>query len=162
MGGPDGRIYFVPYRADNIGVYDPSTGPQSFTVIDIKSIISVDEKYSGGVLGPNGLIYFVPYSADNIGVLDPSTQSFTVIDIASTISGKVVSEASKYTGGVLGPNGRIYFVPTNTENIGMLEPGNTEPAYTVAGGVPEAWSAVLSPHFNKFECLQSYTGHDRT
>merc|ERR1712216_320884 len=99
MGGPDGRIYFVPYRADNIGVYDPSTGPQSFTVIDIKSIISVDEKYSGGVLGPNGLIYFVPYSADNIGVLDPSTQSFTVIDIASTISGKVVSEASKYTGG---------------------------------------------------------------
>ena len=146
--GPDGLIYFVPYYADNIGVLDPST--QSFTVIDIASTISVDEKYSGGVLGPNGLIYFVPYSADNIGVLDPSTQSFTVIDIASTISGKVVSEASKYGGGVLGPNGRIYFVPTMAENIGMLEPGNTEPAYTVAGGVPEAWSAVLSPHFNKF------------
>ena len=47
-------------------------------------------------------------------------------------------------------NAGLGVLEDSAENIGMLEPGNTEPAYTVAGGVPEAWSAVLSPHFNKF------------
>jgi hypothetical protein len=35
------------------------------------------------------------------------------------------------------------------DNIGKLQLGNTQPAYEVAGGVPEAWSSLLSPHFNK-------------
>jgi hypothetical protein len=51
---------------------------------------------------------------------------------------------------VLGPNGLIYFGSWNADNIGKLHLGNTQPAYEVAGGVPEAWSSLLSPHFNKF------------
>ena len=99
------------------------------------------------MLGPNGLIYFVPFNPDNItiGVLNPSYSSFTTINIVSTISSDW-----KYAGGVLGPNGLIYFAPQNADNIGKLHIGNTKPAYEVAGGVPEAWSSLLSPHFNKF------------
>ena len=97
------------------------------------------------MLGPNGLIYFVPWNADNIGVLNPASSSFTTIDISNTISSD-----SKYRRGVLGPNGLIYFVPSNANNIGKLHLGNTQPEYEVAGGVPEAWSSLLSPHFNKF------------
>jgi streptogramin lyase len=141
--GPNGLIYFVPANANNVGVLNPSTS--SFTTIDISNIISWDLKYAGGVLGPNGLIYFVPHSAHNIGVLNPSTSSFTTIDISNTIS----SDA-KYEGGVLGPNGLIYFVPYHADNIGKLHLGNTQPAYEVGGGVPPAWSSLLSPHFNKF------------
>ena len=96
------------------------------------------------MLGPNGLIYFVPDHTDKIGVLNPSSSLFTTIDISNTMSG-----VWKYSGGVLGPNGLIFFVPTNANNIGKLRLGNTQPAYEVAGGVPEAWSSLLSPHFNK-------------
>ena len=61
-----------------------------------------------------------------------------------------ISGVYKYIGGVLGPNGLIYFVPANADKIGKLHLGNTQPSYEVAGGVPEAWSSLLSPHFNKF------------
>jgi streptogramin lyase len=141
--GPNGLIYFVPHYADNVGVLNPSSS--SFTTIDISNTISWDLKYAGGVLGPNGLIYFVPHSAHKIGVLNPSTSSFTTIDISNTIS-----SGGKYEEGVLGPNGLIYFVPWDANNIGKFHPGNTQPAYEVAGGVPESWSSLLSPHFNKF------------
>jgi hypothetical protein len=50
---------------------------------------------------------------------------------------------------VLGPNGLIYFVSYDADNIGKLHLGNTQPACEVEGGVPEALSSLLSPHFNK-------------
>ena len=73
------------------------------------------------------------------------SSTFTAVDITTTISFD-----GKYRGGVLGPNGLIYFVPVNADNIGKLHLGNTQPAYEVAGGVPEAWHSLLSPHLNKF------------
>jgi len=63
----NGRIYFVPHNADNIGQLDPSTGV--FSTMDISGTISHDAKYLGGVLASNGRVYFVPRNADNIGVL---------------------------------------------------------------------------------------------
>jgi len=142
--GPNGRIYFVPYNADNIGILDPSTS--SFSTLDISSSISSNNKYLGGVLGPNGLIYFVPRNADNkIGILDPSTSSFSTLDISSSIS-----STHKYFGGVLGPNGVIYFVPYYADNIGMLNVANKNPSYEAGSCMPEAWRSLLSPHFNKF------------
>ena len=71
-------------------------------------------------------------------VLNPASSSFTTIDIFNTISSDW-----KYSG-------LICFVPCNADNIDKLHLGNTQPAYEVAGGVPEAWSSLLSPHFNKF------------
>ena len=80
-----------------------------------------------------------------MGELDPATRTFSTIDISATISSE-----SKYAGGVLGPNGKIYFVPYFANKVGEVVLGNQEPAYTVGGGVPEAWNALISPHFNKF------------
>jgi hypothetical protein len=96
------------------------------------------------VLSPNGLIYFMPYNADNIGVFNPSTSAFSVIDISP-----VISHGYKYYGGVLGHNGRIYLIPDNANSIGQIHLGNQEPAYTVSGGVPVTWGALLSPYVNK-------------
>ena len=56
----------------------------------------------------------------------------------------------KYIGGMLGRNGKIYFAPYLVDHVGELELGNLEPAYEVAGGVTEEWSALLSPYFNKY------------
>ena len=139
--GPNGLIYLVPGESKSIGVLNPVSS--TFTTIDIDSRDRSVSKYVGGVLGPNGLIYFVPFKADNIGVLNPASSSFTTIDISNFISLK-----RKYAGGVLGPNGIIYCVPWDSNNIGKLHLSNSNPAYNVA--VEEAWSALLSPHFNKF------------
>jgi len=76
---------------------------------------------------------------------NPATQAFTAIDISSTISGEGV-----YFGGVLGRNNKLYAVPQRADKIGVLELGNTDPVYEVACCIPEAWSSLLSPHFNKF------------
>ena len=120
-------------------------GTSMFTTMDISSTISSGYKYAGGVLGPDGLIYFVPFNAHNIGILDASSSSFSTLDISSSIS-----SSSKYNGGVLGPDGRIYFVPLNANNIGILNLANKNPSYEAGSCMPEAWSSLLSPHFNKF------------
>jgi hypothetical protein len=41
-----------------------------------------------------------------VGVFDPSTDAFSVVDISG-----VIAVDNKYYGGVLAPNGKIYFVP---------------------------------------------------
>jgi len=45
-----GIIYFIPRDADNIGEFDSMTN--TFSVVDISSIISSNHNYNGGVLGP--------------------------------------------------------------------------------------------------------------
>ena len=144
---PSSYTYPATYETRSLTpVTDYADGTSMFTPLDISATISLDYKYEGGVLGPNGLIYLVPLNADNVGVLNPSTRNFTSINGIYGDNG----DWWKYEGGVLGPNGLIYFVPLNADHIGTLELGNTEPAYEVAAGVPEAWSALLSPHYNKF------------
>ena len=130
-------------------------GTSMFTTLDISSFISSDWKYRGGVLGPNGLIYFIPYNADNVGILNPSSSSFSTLDISSSISsngpdGRPVYVPGKYYGGVLGPNGLIYFIPFIANNVGILDLGNKNPSYEVSNCFPKSWNSLLSPHFNKF------------
>ena len=83
----------------------PETSPVSgtFSVIDISSTISSDNKYRGGVLGPNGMIYCIPHVANSIGVFDPSTKIFSTIDVSAIIG----TGSSKYGGGVVAGNGKI-------------------------------------------------------
>ena len=87
----------------------------------------------------------VPTGAQSIGDFNPATGAFSVIDISG-----VISHGSKYVGGVLAPNGHIYFVPYLANSIGKLHLGSNEPAYKVAGGMPVTWGALMSPHFNKY------------
>jgi streptogramin lyase len=153
--GPNGKIYFVPYDANNIGVFDPSSGPsiRSFSTIDISDQLTHTNKYRGGVLGPDGRIYFNGnnlYQTSNTGVLDPSTGLFSTINT----SGKFPTNFGQmyYGGGVLGPDGKIYFVSSRGNFILVMEMGNQDLAYEVsqAGGFSPEWSSLLSPHFNKY------------
>jgi hypothetical protein len=117
-------------------------GTPSFSSVDISGTISSDYKYSGGVLLPSGKVVSVPYSAANVGVFDPATDTLSLV-------GDAMFGSNKYSGGVLLPSGKVVFVPYGADNVGVFDPGNPEPAYTVEGGVPDAWRALLSPHFNK-------------
>ncbi len=75
----------------------------------------------------------------------PPPDTFTAIDISATIS-----IDKKYAGGVLAPNGKIYFVPSDADNVGVFTPGSAAPVYDVDGDIPLSWSALLGPRYNKF------------
>ena len=114
--------------------------------MEIPFSLSTDTvKYSGAVLGKNGKIYLVPSLAKTLAVFDPSTGVISAVD--STFPS---TSFSSFVGGVLGPDNCIYLVPYSLDFIGKLETGNQEPAYKVDGGIPESWSALLSPYFNKY------------
>jgi len=64
---PNGKVIFVPFSSDNVGIYDPvantyTNGPASGTL---------NYNFAGGVLAPNGNVIFVPYTANNVGIYDP-------------------------------------------------------------------------------------------
>ena len=65
-------------------------------------------------------IYVYTAFADVIGVLNPSTELFSIIDISSTVG--LTSNQNKFAGGVLAPNGFIYFMPSISEKIGAFNP----------------------------------------
>ena len=80
-----------------------------------------------------------------MGIFDPAADTLSLVSLV----GGTISGSYNYRGGVLLPSGKVAFVPFNADNVGMFDPGSAEPAYTVSGGVPDAWRALLSPHFNK-------------
>ena len=97
---------------------------------------------------PSSYSYAATYetrSLTPVAGYEHGTSMFTTMDISSTIS-----SSWKYAGGVLGPDGLIYFVPYNADNIGILNLANKNPSYEAGSCMPEAWSSLLSPHFNKF------------
>ena len=97
---------------------------------------------------PSSYTYPTTYETRSLTAVagyEHGTSMFTTMDISSTISSD-----GKYAGGVLGPNGLIYFVPSHANNIGILNLANKNPSYQAGSCMPEAWSSLLSPHFNKF------------
>ena len=75
---------------------------------------------------PSSYTYPTTYETRSLtavaGYID-GTSMFTTLDISSFISSD-----GKYAGGVLGPNGLIYFIPYNADNVGILDLGNTSPS----------------------------------
>ena len=64
----------VPYNADRVGLYDPSTdawtqGKDSLAAAGAKT-------YVGVVLLPDGRVVLVPFSADHVGLYDPSMDAW--------------------------------------------------------------------------------------
>jgi len=140
LGGvlaPSGNIYFGSNSGNNVGEFDPST--KSFT-----TITSSSGTHWGGVLAPNGKIYFCNvHQSRDIGEFDPSTKTYRSISSTGT-TGNL-----PFIGGVLA-QGKLFCIPYDDTSIGEVTPGSQEPAYEVVGGTSEAWSALLSPHFNKY------------
>ena len=60
----------------------------------------------------------VPRNANNVGDFDSATGAFSTV----TIPGTNTQYDTKFSGGVLAPNGHIIFVPCNTDSIGDFDP----------------------------------------
>jgi hypothetical protein len=142
---PNGKIYGVPYNANNVLIIDPVTDTTT-TITGITGTI----KYAGGVLAPNGKIYGVPYNASNVLIIDTETNSVDT----TTITG--ISGTNKYAGGVLAPNGKIYGVPYNASNVLIIDPvTNSADTVTISGlstGTDKYIGGVLAPN-GKIYCV---------
>ena len=98
----------------------------------------------GGVLAANGKIYWGPHEASYFLQFDPS--DLTLDKIPHNLGSGIHS-----LGAVLSSDGTMYLVPFyGNAKVVAFQTGNQKPSYEVVGGVPEAWSALLSPQFNKF------------
>jgi len=94
----------------------------------------------------------VPYNADNIGVLNPASGSFTTINIFNT-------NIYKYHGGVLGPNGKIYFVPAKEDNIGVLNPASGSFTTIDISSTISGWNKYLGSLGLSAVCEHVLLGH---
>jgi hypothetical protein len=142
---PNGKIYFIPNGATNVGILDPLTN-----TLDTTTITGTPIGYKGGVLAPNGKIYGIPNATTSVLVIDPSTDSF------STISG--VPVGSDYFGGVLGIDGKIYCIPFSASAVMVIDPVTNTLNFTFirglsTGGVKWAGGA-LAPN-GKIYCIPS-------
>jgi len=126
---PNGKIYYPGTNSSIFCVLDPNTETFS-TYAGFAGVVG--ESY-GGVLAPNGKIYCTPGNSSLLKVIDPSNNTVTVIN--STFP-KGPDNTNVYyigyQGGVLAPNGKIYFIPnwinsnTSTRNTIMrvVDPTN--------------------------------------
>jgi len=90
-------------------------------------------KYAGGVLLPDGRVVFVPSSSNKLGIYAPSSDTFTETTYTGTTLNGSNTNTVKYFGGVLLPDGRVVFVPQNSNKLGIYAPSSdtfTETTYT--------------------------------
>jgi hypothetical protein len=113
---PNGKIYAIPCDSNNVMIINPEN--DSYTNIydtDLSSTVFTQSlKWSGGVLATNGKIYCAPAYATSVLVIDPFTDTFqyNITGINGYPAGTGYSFNSfKWSGGALGINGKIYFVP---------------------------------------------------
>jgi hypothetical protein len=109
---PNGKIYAIPSSSTSILKIDPVA--QTATTFG-----SITSGYSGGVLHSNGKIYAVREGVNyDLLQIDPSNDTVSIVSISITgIPG------GSWRGGVLGANGKMYFIPAafSASNPGVLE-----------------------------------------
>jgi hypothetical protein len=138
--GPDGRVYFTPASATNIGVFNPRTNEFSTIVPVGGTSLAGTFKYGSSVLCPNGNIFFIS---------NASTTSLIFNPLAKTANNSTQSLTTNYLrAGVLSGVGEV-ICPPNVTNTSLyrLNPltGTSLGTLVVAAGYT---AAVLTPTGN--------------
>lgn len=120
---PDGRLWFVQYKRDRLGEFDPLTG----------AVVShaVSENAENLRLGQDGALYYSQfYSAPAVVRYDPATGSSKALSVGN--SSKNLPRASVQTGGAL------WYVDAWMQTLNRLDPatGAITQANLPAGATP--------------------------
>ena len=149
---PNGKIYCIPLQASQVGIINPYT--DTINLSTITGAYGGDYKWIGGVLAPNGKIYCIPWRSTVVGIIDPVTNTIDMTTITSSKYPSILTGDGKWSGGVLAPNGKIYFIPQNSTVVGIIDPSNN--TMTSISGLPSdtnKWSGgVLAPN-GKIYCI---------
>jgi len=97
-----------------------STGTPVLTTFNTSAThTSAGIPYRAGVLGADGKIYVAPGAATgNILVIDPATNTSQL----KSFGLEGLGSGTKYSGGLLAPNGKIYFPPHSTNKVLIIDP----------------------------------------
>ena len=115
----DGKIYCAPLSASQMLVIDPATNDTTFF-----GNVPKNQSYYGAILGLDGNIYCIPWHATNVLVIDPVRRVERFLGpLPSAPRSNIVPrfDNGMYAGGVLAPDGKIYCVPSQAENILVID-----------------------------------------
>lgn len=116
--GPDGRIYFAPYDAISVLVFDPITSEMEHLdeglILEAESSSVSGCRWSGIALGPDDRLYCAPCHATSVLVIDPATGKLSHIVGAG-------SKPYKWTGIALGSDGRLYCAPSQASEVLIID-----------------------------------------
>jgi len=115
----DNAVYFVTLSANNVGVLDVSNAQPQFAKLTLDGQLQGPQKFSNGV-HVNGRIYLVPFLSSHIGVLN--IRSPNTIQYSSLVFENMPVSETKWSGGVLADNGKIYFAPYSLTDVGIFDP----------------------------------------
>lgn len=144
---PNGDIHFVPYAAI-VGQKVSLSG-----VVSTYALIysATTAKYVGGVLTPNGDIHFVPWLFATSPRIGQAVNTLTGIaytySLLDTAAASITSGI--FAGGVLTPNGKIYFIPRSHSRGQILDiRSRTFSTYSLILGAVERGflGGVLAPN----------------
>lgn len=125
---PNGLIYSAPAAGQvKFLVINPTAGTavahnlgESFT--DDQSL----RGWYGGVLGSDGRLYFMPYNGANVLIVNPTDTTASPYGTATRTDYGLVNfdnpVDSKWYGGVMAGNGKIYGVPSEAPDVLVIDP----------------------------------------
>lgn len=119
------RYTFTETRRPLLQMTGPTTDSSTYSTVDVSGTTS---KYWGAVSVPQyNRVYFIPSMNTNVIAYDISTNT-SVANIS------VASGSSKWSSGILAPNGKIYCVPTDSSSVLIIDPStNTVDSTTITG-----------------------------
>ena len=118
--GTDGCIYGVPQNAEAVLRIDPATNGGECTLHG--KYPAGGWKWHGGTVGMDGAIYGVPAHADTVLKITPGNPP-TMVEIGSNLrTGKHRTDGKyKFLGGVLGKDGCVYFIPSDSDHVLQID-----------------------------------------
>lgn len=111
---PDGMIYGIAFGVTQILKIDPIAETVTY-------MTGTASGYYLSGLGANGKVYAAPRSSAPLNVYDPETDTNTTLN---PTNGTWATSISKWHGGVLAPNGKIYFAPADAVVILTVDSGS--------------------------------------
>jgi len=122
--GPDGNVWFVELRGNNIGRITPSGVITEFPIPTASP-----GAFGGIVTGPDGALWFTEQTSNKIGRIATS---------GSITEFTVPTASSLPTGIAAGPDGNLWFAEVGANKIGKLTTGGTFTEFPVptSGGNP--------------------------
>jgi hypothetical protein len=122
LGEIDGAIYGVPQCATSVLRIDPV----SQEVTTIGNLPSGGWKWHGGVVGCDGAIYSLPAHADSVLRIIPGVGADARVEeigAGQFITGRHRTDGKyKFLGGVMGLDGCIYGVPSDSDRVLKIDP----------------------------------------
>lgn len=124
--GRNGVICCIPYIATKVLSIDTaSDAVSSFGDVSALAGYSSSGAWFSGVLGPDGLIYGIPAFASSVLVIDPvarTVSEFGAITSEQAGISSAVKSVSKWRGGCLADNGKIYCAPYGAATVLEIDP----------------------------------------